>query len=119
MPKINGQPMKILTKLGQVKPDRLVFIEEYDTQLPPAGTTATSNQGSYLMYPPQGQLKFVWGDPPAFFHKNATVASYADGHADVIRWGNPETVKAKRDLRQLNNQDILDLKKMMFGPVPG
>jgi hypothetical protein len=37
----------------------------------------------------------------------------------VIRWGNPETVKAKRDLRQLNNQDILDLKKMMFGPVPG
>lgn len=117
MPKINGQPMPILKKMNQVKPDRLVFIEEYDTQAPPTGT-ATSNQGSYLMFPPQGNLLYVWGDPPAFFHKNATVMSFADGHAEIRRWSNPATIQAKRNLKQQNNQDLFDLKKAMFGPVP-
>lgn len=118
MPKINGQPMPILTKISQVKPDRLVFIEEYDTQAPPAGSTQTFNQGSYLIWPPQGTLKFVWGDTPAFFHKNATVMSFADGHAEIRRWANPATMNARRDLRQNGNNDIVELKKMIFGPVP-
>jgi prepilin-type N-terminal cleavage/methylation domain-containing protein len=119
MPKVGNPPtaMPIVKKLSQVKNDRIVFIEEYDLQPPPTTATQSFNQGSFLMYPPQGSIRFVWGDTPAFFHKNATVMSYADGHATLQRWSNPETVKAKRDLRQLNNNDLLELKTRMFGPV--
>jgi prepilin-type N-terminal cleavage/methylation domain-containing protein/prepilin-type processing-associated H-X9-DG protein len=121
MPTVNGGRMKIWTKISQVKPDRIVFIEEYDTQAPSAGTgTQTFNQGSFLMFKPQGAQKLVWGDTPALFHPKQTVMSFADGHAEARRWDDPRTLNAKRNRRDINpeNRDLLALKRLMYGPVP-
>jgi prepilin-type N-terminal cleavage/methylation domain-containing protein/prepilin-type processing-associated H-X9-DG protein len=102
-------------KLTQVKPDRIVFIEEYDSRPPPVGTQ-TFNQGSYLNYRAVGGLRFVWGDVPAFFHKNSTNVTFVDGHAENKLWSDRRTPTAKRDQLHANNNDLLELKRLIYGP---
>jgi prepilin-type N-terminal cleavage/methylation domain-containing protein/prepilin-type processing-associated H-X9-DG protein len=99
----------IVTKLNKVKPDRLVFIEEYD-QL--AGTAF--NQGSFLNYKPV--TSGLWGDIPAFFHKKGTTMSFADGHAVYKLWSDKRTFLAKNPSVQNNNPDLRELKIAMYGP---
>jgi prepilin-type N-terminal cleavage/methylation domain-containing protein/prepilin-type processing-associated H-X9-DG protein len=114
----------VVTKLSQVKPGRLVFIEEYDQQttgLGPNGTTY--NQGSFLHWklvnPPSNGLNSAWGDPPAFFHKKGTTMSFADGHADYKLWSDQRTFKAERfpaaNGSQTNNKDLMELKIALYG----
>jgi type II secretory pathway pseudopilin PulG len=102
-------PPAILTKISRVKPDRLVFIEEYDER--------GFNQGSFLQF--RGMNQFTWGDIPAFFHKKGTVLSFADGHADYRVWSNPNTLKAKRAPDPWSNKgvnkDLQQLKIDMYG----
>ena len=104
-------------KLAEVKNDRLVFIEEYDQQLGLDGQPVPFNQGSYLMfgYKPAA-LKYVWGDPPAFFHPKSTNMSFVDGHVENHRWSDPRTFVAKNNLQQTNNMDLYELKRLIFGP---
>src|SRR5688572_26098637 len=75
----------IVTSLAKVKPQRLVFIEEYDQQAV-AGAGAgesTYNQGSFLNWKIiGGGTDNFWGDPPAFFHVKGTTMSFADGHGE-------------------------------------
>jgi prepilin-type N-terminal cleavage/methylation domain-containing protein/prepilin-type processing-associated H-X9-DG protein len=103
-------------KLTQVKQDRLVFIEEHDQQAPPTGTTESFNQGSFLMFTWKGNLRFVWGDVPAFFHPKSTNMSFVDGHVEVRRWSDPRTLTAKNQLQQNGNADLVQLKRAIFGP---
>jgi general secretion pathway protein G len=98
----------IVTKLTKVKPDRLVFIEEYDQM---AG--ATFNQGSFLNFKPV--TSGLWGDIPAFFHKKGTTMSFADGHAVYTLWSDKRTFLAKNPSLQQNNNDLRELKIMLYG----
>jgi prepilin-type N-terminal cleavage/methylation domain-containing protein/prepilin-type processing-associated H-X9-DG protein len=121
---MNGSPQYVgisgttLKKLSQVKPDRIVFIEEYDSRPPPADPTGqTFNQGSFLSYrTTPAALKYVWGDVPAFFHKKSTNVTFADGHAENKPWSDPRTPNAQRDQQQVNNNDLLELKRLIYGP---
>ena len=122
---MNGSPQYVTIsgttwkKLTQVKADRIVFIEEYDTQPPPVGNPSGQqfNQGSFLSYrTTPAALKYVWGDIPAFFHKNSTNVTYVDGHAENKLWSDKRTPTAKRDQQQLNNNDLIELKRMIYGP---
>jgi len=115
----------VVTRLTQVKPGRLVFIEEYDTQATGlAANETTYNQGSYLNWklinPPSQGLNSAWGDPPAFFHKKGTCMSFADGHADYKLWSDQRTFKVKRFPDPLgitpNNNDLFELKMALYGP---
>lgn len=111
----------VVTRLTQVKPQRLVFIEEYDTQTTGLGTGDTTyNQGSFLNWklvnPPGNGLNSLWGDPPAFFHKKGTCMSFADGHADYKLWSDQRTFKVKRNDIQTSNNDLFELKMSLYGP---
>jgi len=115
----------VVTRLTQVKPDRMVFIEEYDTQTSGLGAGETTyNQGSFLNWklvnPPSQGLNSIWGDPPAFFHKKGTCMSFADGHADYKLWSDPRTLKVKRwpDPNGItaNNKDLQEMKLALYGP---
>jgi prepilin-type N-terminal cleavage/methylation domain-containing protein/prepilin-type processing-associated H-X9-DG protein len=113
-----GQTNPIVNRISKVKPDRLVFIEEYDERTDITGTsTETFNQGSYFMfgYTPNA-LKWIWGDTPAFFHPKSTNMSFVDGHVENHRWSDPRTLTAKRNQQTLNNNDLYELKRMIWGP---
>jgi len=101
-----------------VKPDRLVFIEEYDDRPDLTGTTTeTYNQGSYLMfgYTPNS-IKWLWGDTPAIFHPKSTNMSFVDGHVENHHWSDPRTLTAKNGQQTINNNDLYELKRMIWGP---
>lgn len=102
-------PPPIVTKINKLKNDRVVFVEEYDER--------GYNGGSFLQF--RG-AQFIWGDVPAFFHKKGTVMSFVDGHAEYKQWGDQRTFKAKRlpdpNSNQSNNQDLLWLKRAVYGP---
>ena len=99
----------IVTKMSKVKPDRLVFIEEHDQQ-----TGATFNQGSFLNF--KQVNNGLWGDVPAMFHKKGTTMSFADGHASYKLWSDKRTLTAKNLSNQPQNNDLKELKIMMYGP---
>jgi prepilin-type N-terminal cleavage/methylation domain-containing protein/prepilin-type processing-associated H-X9-DG protein len=99
----------IVTKMSKVKADRLVFIEEYDQQ-----TGATFNQGSFLNF--KQVTSGLWGDVPALFHKKGTTMSFADGHAVYKLWSDKRTFIAKNLSNQPNNNDLTELKIMLYGP---
>jgi len=115
----------VVTKLTQVKPGRIVFIEEYDTQASglAAGET-TYNQGSFLNWklvlPAGNGLNSAWGDPPAFFHKKGTCMSFADGHAEYKLWSDPRTFKVKRwpdpAGTTVGSKDLFEMKMSLYGP---
>ena len=104
-----GQPpLPIVFKITQVKPDRLIFIEEHDER--------GFNRGSFF------QIKtplHLWGDIPAFFHKTGTVVSYADGHASFKMWSDRRTFTARRFPHSLasqpGNKDLIELKQECYG----
>ena len=105
-----NQTLPIIMKMGKVKPDRLVFIEEFDDR--------GFNQGSFLQFKSVSN-PLIWGDIPAFFHKNGTVMSFGDGHAEYRLWSDRRTLKAKRapdpNSVQANNKDLLELKYACYG----
>ncbi|MEO6435270.1 MAG: type II secretion system protein [Tepidisphaeraceae bacterium] len=112
----------IVTKLTQVKPSRVVFIEEYDqrtTGITPGETPY--NQGSFLNWKINGSgLDNAWGDPPAFFHLKGTTMSFADGHAEYKLWSDRRTFTATRfpgpNSTQAGNKDLIELKQALYGP---
>jgi prepilin-type N-terminal cleavage/methylation domain-containing protein len=107
-------------KLTQVKPTRLVFIEEYDNRpIDPNNQNGnTANLGSFLELKKQNQP--WWGDIPAFFHVKGTVMSFADSHAEYRLWNDKRTFSAKPFPHPLSNQpnnnDLIQLKYDCYGP---
>jgi prepilin-type N-terminal cleavage/methylation domain-containing protein/prepilin-type processing-associated H-X9-DG protein len=113
-----GKTNPIVTKLTKVKANLLVFIEEFDDRPDTSGTTTESfNQGSYFMWGYQpSAFKWLWGDTPAMFHPKSTNVSFVDGHVENLRWSDTRTLTAKRDTATPNNNDLYELKKMIWGP---
>jgi prepilin-type N-terminal cleavage/methylation domain-containing protein/prepilin-type processing-associated H-X9-DG protein len=104
----------VVMKVSQVKPDRVVFIEEYDER--------SANLGSFVVPADLGSL---WADVPAFFHTKRTNMAYADGHGETRTWVDARTLRVKRYPSPLSNtpgsKDLLRLKvdclgnKTLFG----
>lgn len=103
-------PPHIVTRINKTKTDQLVFIEEYDERGFNGGSFV---QGKGWQYQPSSGTH-IWGDPPAFFHRKGTVASFVDGHAEYKIWSDKRTLIVKRNDRQNGNPDLLWLKKAMF-----
>lgn len=106
-------PPPIVTKLSKIKPERIVFIEEFDTF-----NNSAVNQGSFLQFKgwnPINNSTHRWGDVPAVFHKKGTCMSYADGHAAYYIWSDQRTLKAKNSELQRDNKDIFYIKTASYG----
>jgi len=99
-----------LRKISQVKPGRMVFIEEND---PLKGGTYA---GSFMVLL-SGNL---WVDLPAIWHPRSTNLSFADGHAENHRWSDPRTLKMKPfpdpSANTPGNRDLDDLRRLVYGP---
>jgi prepilin-type N-terminal cleavage/methylation domain-containing protein/prepilin-type processing-associated H-X9-DG protein len=115
----NAVNSPIVRKIAQVKPTRLVFIEENDER--------GFNQGSFLTWKlafTGAGLDNIWGDVPAFFHKKGSVLSFADGHAEYMVWRDSRTLQAQRftvgapqsGYLQPNNTDLQLIKRAAYGP---
>ena len=104
----------IVRKLAQVKPQRLVFIEEYDYR-PEVGP---GNLGSFLTF--KKQTPAIWGDVPAFFHVKGSNMTFVDGHAEFHLWNDKRTFTAKAapdpNSVQPGNNDLSELKYIVYGP---
>lgn len=95
------------------KSDVFVFLEEWDRRNGFAGF----NQGSFVVdvYP-----GWEWVDYPAFFHSKSTNFSFADGHAENIVWGNPDTLLlgtipgrlGVNYVAQPNNMDLREVQRI-------
>jgi hypothetical protein len=107
-------PKYILKKLTQVKPDRLVMIEENDPRIDSA-TGRRFNNGSFLTYKSIAAIN--WGDTPAFFHKKGWVAGFGDTHIEFRQWGDKRTPKAVAGAfgTQPQNKDLLQLTIDVYG----
>lgn len=102
----------ILKKMSQVKPDRLVFIEEEDTRIDPA-TGRRFNQGSFLQYK---NFQPTWGDMVGKYHKKGTVMSFGDSHVEFRQWSDKRTATAVRDQGgNPMNKDLLQIRVDMYG----
>ena len=91
------------TKLGQIgnAPGQFVFIDEREESL---------DDGYFLTVP---DLKDnSWGNLPALYHSAASGLSFADGHAEIRRWLDPNTLRrgvagtrtAPRDVPWINER---------------
>jgi len=89
-------------KLTQVKSDKMVFIEEYDQRTPPAGSTVSYNQGSFLnaKWQNSGAGDYFLIDLPAVYHKVGTTMSFSDGHAEFKMWSDRRTLSPSRRWRR-------------------
>ena len=71
------------TRLSQIrKPSsKYVFLEETDAR--------GYNMGAWCV-PPTGDR---WTDPVAMFHNEASTFGFADGHAELLKWRDKDTIK--------------------------
>ncbi len=107
-------PNYYFKKLSQVKPDRLVFIEENDPRVDPA-TGRRFNAGSFLMF---HTLNNAWGDTVGLYHKKGTVLSFGDSHVEYRQWADKRTLVAQQattDPGTTLNKDLRQLKIDYFG----
>jgi prepilin-type N-terminal cleavage/methylation domain-containing protein/prepilin-type processing-associated H-X9-DG protein len=61
-----------------------VFIDENPTSI---------NDGFFICDPNQPSFPIQWTDYPAFYHNNAGGIAFADGHASIRRWRDPNVLK--------------------------
>ena len=71
------------TRQSQIRTpsSKYVFVEEID----PRGY----NIGAWYV-PPTGDM---WGDPVAMFHNEASTFGFADGHSELRKWRDDDTIK--------------------------
>ena len=85
-----GQAYQVLRKIDLPKPSQnYVFVEEADTR--------GFNNGSWEIDPgcPSGSGdQPAWIDEVAVFHVNSSTQGYADGHAEMHRWQDGQTIAA-------------------------
>lgn len=106
-------PKYLLKKLAQVKPDRLVMIEENDPRIDPT-TGRRFNQGSFLTF--KNVAGIIWGDVPAMFHKKGTNLAFGDTHIEFRQWGDKRTLTAQGGVgNPPQNKDLLKLTVDVYG----
>ena len=79
----------------------MVFVEEFD----PRGF----NKGSFLIY----NAGDLWIDYPVSWHNRGACVSFADGHVEYFRWGDPRTVTLTFLAVTPNNPDLKMLQKLV------
>jgi len=90
---MNGQqwisPSEDIVKLNDVPNPTtgFIFVEEADGQ-------AAFNAGTWAFNPGATPAQCTWQDSTACFHINSSSFSFADGHAEMHRWVEPNTIAA-------------------------
>lgn len=104
---------QILKKLSQVKPDRLVMIEEIERRVNPV-TGRRDPQGAFLQF--KNHNAVLWGDTPASFHKKGAVMAFGDTHIEFRIWRDKRTLTAiGAQGNAPANEDLRQIKIDMFG----
>jgi prepilin-type processing-associated H-X9-DG protein len=80
------------------------------------GTCAFWCSSGVFTHHHQRGLLARYDDVPAFFHPKSTNMSFVDGHVENRTWSDSRTLTAKNQLQQLNNSDLIALKRAIFGP---
>lgn len=67
------------------------------------------NVGSFILLP---NSQFTWWDWPAYFHNDSSTLGFADGHAELHHWVDPDTIKLMKgaipaDPDPLHNVDLI------------
>ena len=108
-------------KIGDIKnpssSEAFVFIDEHTKSIQQSAFGA--NAGNWTLF---GTSKWTWISFPATRHNNATVLSFADGHAESWRWVEPNTTKIAQKrgwivLQPGAGSSDRDLNKL-FGAIP-
>jgi prepilin-type N-terminal cleavage/methylation domain-containing protein len=88
-----------------------VVIDEYDWR---GGDITGYNLGSFAIRPYNSN---TWVDYPGAFHQDASVVSFLDGHADIIKWDIPGTMRIRGNDTTANPpKDIRKLQQIRGGP---
>ncbi|MBI9016138.1 MAG: type II secretion system protein [Phycisphaerae bacterium] len=99
--------------------DKIIFTEELDGR--------GFNWGSWAIGSPHNKSLYSWVDVPASYHKIGSTSAWGDGHAEMIKWKDPRTIKIHAEVERgafgagsipnsysstpTNNEDILYLKQ--------
>ena len=92
-----------LTKMTQLKnpSDKYILVEEAE----PRGW----NQHSWVIYPDLDDSR--WVDPIAIWHNKKSTLGYADGHAEMHRWVDPDTLNLEMYFSDPGSEDMIYMKR--------
>jgi prepilin-type N-terminal cleavage/methylation domain-containing protein len=103
---------KRVFKLNQIKPERIVFIEEDEKRIDPT-TVLRYNAGSFLL---DHRLNNFWGDTVGLFHRKGTVMARADTSVEYRIWRDKRTLTATAGSgTNPINEDLRKLKLDLYG----
>jgi len=105
--------VKLVKRRTQIKYPALrsVFLDD--------GGTGGSTLGGWSVWPD----RYEWWDPPPIRHGEGTTFSFADGHAEHLKWKDHRTVEFGRRMEahsglQDGNEDITLAARAAWGPKP-
>lgn len=92
-----------ITKMSQLKnpSDKYILVEEAE----PRGW----NQQSWIIEPDLDNTR--WVDPIAIWHNKKSTLGYADGHAEMHRWVDPDTLNLEMYFHDPGSEDMLYMKR--------
>jgi prepilin-type N-terminal cleavage/methylation domain-containing protein/prepilin-type processing-associated H-X9-DG protein len=109
----NNAPVKLVKRRTQVKYPAMrgVFLDD--------GGTGGATLGGWSVWPD----RYEWWDPPPIRHGDGTTFSFADGHAEHLKWKDSRTIEFGRLMKahsglQDGNEDITNAARAAWGPKP-
>ena len=82
-----------------------VFIDEHPDDI---------DDGYFLVFVNRKQL---WGNTPAIYHNNAGGLSFVDGHAEIRKWVDPDTIAKKRVANPKGPRDVPWIQVRASAPI--
>jgi prepilin-type N-terminal cleavage/methylation domain-containing protein/prepilin-type processing-associated H-X9-DG protein len=88
---VGGKTLYVVTKFTEIKSpgNKYVFVEE-DVSV----KGQNYNLGGFVL---MNSGPISWWDWPAYYHNDSSTLGFADGHAERIRWHDPDTLKLMKD----------------------
>ena len=85
--------------------DAFVFLDEHPDSI---------DDGYFLVFLDRRQL---WGNLPANYHNGACGFSFADGHAEIRKWKDPDTLAKKMPLNPRGPVDVPWIQARTSAPI--
>lgn len=107
------KPLVVAVKYSDITTpsSNYVFVEE-DV----GSKSQTFNKGGFVLL---SSGSFNWWDYPALFHNDKSTFGFADGHAQVRHWQDPDTINLiQRGIPDPNPSKNEDLKWIVNGYLP-
>jgi prepilin-type N-terminal cleavage/methylation domain-containing protein/prepilin-type processing-associated H-X9-DG protein len=106
---VGGKTLYVVTKFTEIKSpgNKFVFVEEDVTA---KSSKQPFNLGGFVL---MNSGPASWWDWPGYFHNDSSTLGFADGHAERIRWHDPDTLNLMKngtaDPSPATNEDLLYL----------